>query len=370
MGKTYEHLLKKYVCKEAFRHLEIYDGRSHLCCPSWIETPVKHEIDNDGNENYNVWNNKLAVDIRKSILDGEYKYCNSSTCPHLSTLLNTGKPTGWMVEKSKLPYTDHDGYIIPDSGYMNSTPATINFTFDLSCNLRCPSCRAHTIMAKPDQIVEIDKKLEFINEKYSKDVRKIAITGSGDPFASKSFRRFLKNFNPKLYPNLKDINLTTNGILFNRKQWDMIKPAQPFVKTVEISIDAASKDVYENKVRLGGNWNTLLENLNFISTLDSIEFLRFSFVVQNDNFTQMYDFANLIYTICKHRIEKQNIFQQTSVYFSKIADWGHLGPSKFEEKAVWKESHTNYNSFVKEIQNLYKFKDKIYIQSNFTDLLV
>ena len=42
----------------------------------------------------------------------------------------------------------------------------------------------------------------------------------------------------------------------------------PYVHTCEISIDAGVKDTYENVTRLGGNWETLLKNLEFINPSD------------------------------------------------------------------------------------------------------
>ena len=46
-----------------------------------------------------------------------------------------------------------------------------------------------------------------------------------------------------------------------------MKNIHKYVKSCEISIDSASKDIYENKVRLGGKWDDLIENLKYIATL-------------------------------------------------------------------------------------------------------
>ena len=50
--------------------------------------------------------------------------------------------------------------------------------------------------------------------------------------------------------------------------WNSMKSIHPFVKVAEVSIDAATKDTYENKTRLNGNWDKLLDNLKFIAKLD------------------------------------------------------------------------------------------------------
>ena len=369
-------ILKKYVCTQPFKHVEFFHEEITLCCPTWLETKIKFPKTDDGFD-YDVWNSKDVQKIRQSVLDGSYSYCDKNLCPHLNTLINTQKPTGFFVEKDKLPYIDTDGYKIENKIINEQTPASINFTYDRSCNLRCPSCRLETIMAKPDEVLKIDKVTNFIKTKYSKDARKLAITGSGDPFASKSFRKFLIEFDSKLWPNLDEIYITTNGILFNKQNWNLIKNAQPYIKMVEISIDAATKDTYENKVRLNGDWDVLMNNLDFISEITTINILRCSFVVQNNNYKEMMSFAKLIYEKMKKRIRRQTHPSSTWVYFGKIAQWPHITDEKFKELCVWEKDHPNYEDFVNEVNLLYSYENSydnkgmggINIMSNFTDLI-
>ena len=40
-----------------------------------------------------------------------------------------------------------------------------------------------------------------------------------------------------------------------------------FVKSCEISIDGGTKDTYENKTRINGKWDELIDNLKFIAQL-------------------------------------------------------------------------------------------------------
>lgn len=361
--------LKKFVCKIPFRHLEIFEGRSHLCCASWMPHPIMHTFDENGNENINIWNDPFTKKIRESVLDGSYKFCSKELCPHLNTLINTNEIPDVFVEKSKLPFKDWDGYTISNTAEVSQTPASINFTFDWSCNLSCPSCRIKFIMANGRQVEKINLTLDYINKYYAKDVRKIFITGSGDPFASKSFRKFLKEFNPALYPNIIDIHLSTNGNLFNKKQWDLIKNAQTFIKTVEISIDAATKHTYENIVRIGGNWDILMENLNFIGDIETIQDLRLSFVVQQSNYKEMFDFVKLVFEKFENRIKSRKLLKETTVYFGKIAHWEAISLENYEKQAVWMSTHPEFKNLISELEKVYSYKNKINIQSNLTDLL-
>jgi hypothetical protein len=119
---------------------------------------------------------------------------------------------------------------------------------------------------------------------------------------------------------------------------------------------------------LGGEWDVLMENLDFISTIPTIRNLRCSFVTQIDNYKEMREFAELIYNKFKNRIETFENKQATLVYFGKIYKWNHMSDEVFKNKAVWETDHEHYNNFVNEVNRLYEF-NKIFIQSNFTDLL-
>jgi sulfatase maturation enzyme AslB (radical SAM superfamily) len=382
--KTEEELLKNHVCLQPFRHIEMFHDHASLCCGTWLHKHVWYPTEDGVNFDYNVWNSEAAQEIRKSVSDGSYRYCSRDLCPHLNTLISTGKSTGmfarvdtpsvnefkWEGEQQyNFPFTDLEGITIEGEYEVKATPGSINFTFDRSCNLKCPSCRLDTIMAKPDEVARIDKLINFINEKYAHDCRKITITGSGDPFASKSFRRFLFNFNPNQWTKLKKVYLVTNGILFTKKIWDKMKNVQPYITEVEISIDAGTKDTYENKTRLGGNWDVLIENLKFVSKIDTIKNLRISFVVQTDNYKEMARGAYIASTLFKDRIKNSGLYENTTLYFGRIAQWGHMSYHDIKQKDVANPSHPEHEEFKKSLLEAYQYSDKIYIQSNLTGFL-
>ena len=383
MKKTEEELLKNHICLQPFRHIELLKTNASLCCPTWLTKPLTYKRNENGEFDYDVWNSADAQEIRKSILDGSYKYCDKKLCPHLNTLLSTGVNNGMFVRVDKptkeeviwgdgqtfFPFSDEDGIEIYNESNLKTGPGSINFTFDRSCNLRCPSCRLETIMEKPDEVKEIDKIIDFINSGYSRDCRRIVITGSGDPFASKSFRRFMFNFDPNQWPKLKTVYLVTNGKLFNKKNWDMMKNIQPYITEVEVSIDAGTKDTYENKTRIGGHWETLVENLKFISTIDTIESLRISFIVQKDNYMEMSLCADLIYNVFKERIQDRTSNKKTALFFGRIAKWTHMTDKDMEEKDVANSSHPNHSDFIRHLKKAYGYKNKMYIQSNLESFL-
>lgn len=320
-------ILKEYVCITPFVYLEAHKHGVFSCCPSWLPNKISSLEDIE-----NVWHGDELKKVQESILDGSYKYCSKTECPYLSELLANKKiPQGFRHVSN---------FNIDD--YKNG-PTNINFAFDRSCNLSCPSCRNVAIMADGTELEFIDDTINKIIKVYGKNIKMLYLSGSADPFASKSIRKLLLNFDRKKFPNVNHIHLHTNGLLLNEKMWDSLSHIHDLIKTIEISIDAANEETY-NIVRRGGDWKTILENLNFISTIP-LRDKRVSFVVQNTNYLEMEDFYNLMMTIFNNKVD---------VYFNKITNWGTYNDDEFKLKQIWNESHSEFNLFLHQLNKINK----------------
>lgn len=319
-----------------------------MCCPSWLETPI-------GNLTYQsvmeIWNGKRAQEIRRSILDGSFKYCNRSRCPFLQTISGPVE----KVEEVK----DEDFKAIINKGLivLPYGPKEINCSYDKSCNLSCPSCRSEVIIEKKNrkQILEVQNK---ISKEALKDARLLYITGSGDPFGSPFFRKWLQTMKRQDMPCLKKLHIHTNAQLWTPKMWKTIPDEiQQMVKTAEISIDAASSETYAIN-RKGGSFKKLLENLEFISTLLKsipMDWVGISMVVQENNFREMPDFV---------RLGKRFGF---GVYFSKLVDWGTYPEEEFYRRAVHFPTHPAYLELVDLLKDEI-FNDPIVCLGNLMEL--
>ena len=323
--------LKNYICGVPFNNLEIHDNVCFVCCPSWL--PNKVELNEIPLKD--VYNSEPVQEIRESILDGSFKYCNKELCPFLSKLVNYGIPSGPI----KLKEANKGLKKI----VKNNTPDSLLMNFDRTCNYKCPSCRVDLIVENSEGIKRVEKRIEDIDKYYSKHVKTLYITGSGDPFVSVGFRNYLRNFNPKKYPKLKSIHLHTNASMWNKEMWDSMPNVHKYVQTCEISIDAGTKDTYENKTRLGGNWENLMNNLKFISTLPIN--VKTSFVVQDSNYMEMELFYNLMYSIFGNNV---------NVFFGKITNWGTFSDGEFKLKQVWDTEHPEHELFKKEFNKIWK----------------
>lgn len=162
--------------------------------------------------------------------------------------------------------------------------------------------------------------------------RRVSVTGSGDPFASKHYRSVIRRIT-----GLKGgpvVDLQTNGLLLAR-YWDELG-LEGRAGHVLVSIDAAKKETYEI-VRRGGNWEDLLENLSFLSALrkrGSVESVRLDFVTQALNFREMPAAANLM-----------RDFGFDSIKFQMLRSWNTWSVQEFAQHHVGHPGHPLHDEF-------------------------
>ena len=346
--------LEKYICAVPFTSLEIHTNHYFLCCPSWLTKKFSRE-EYPINE---IWNSDGVIEVRKSLMDGSFKYCDNKLCPFLSRLIKFGKENGPIKHKDKL-HGKMKNHLLDGTGIMPSdSPSVVNFNFDRSCNYKCPSCRIDTIVANTSERKTHQKTIEEIDKYYSHDVEYLYITGSGDPFASATFREYLRSFDSTKYKNLKGIHLHTNASLWNEEMWDSMPNIHKYVKSCEISIDAGTKYTYENITRINGDWDNLLNNLSFISTIPSLQTIKTSFVVQDSNYMEMETFHKIMYGIFGDKV---------NVFFGKITNWGTFSEGEYQLKKVWDETHPEHNKFLIEFNKVWKYPRVFHNMYEFID---
>jgi hypothetical protein len=323
----------KLICTAPFSYTEVYDDKQFLCCPSWLPVDV-----NDGNGIVSSFNSEKSKEIRESILDGSYKYCNEIECPHLARLKSNKMPPNFVLKtEENIEYYGNLKY-----------PSIVNFCFDRSCNFQCPSCRNELINYVREERKSVDLKLNEVENEISPYVKRLYLSGTADPFFSSSFRKFLLNLDTEKFKNLQTIHFHTNASLWTKKLWDKLSNIHKYVKSCEISIDAATKDTYENKTRIGGNWETLHENLKFITLIPTLKYYTFSFVVQDNNYKEMYDFYIMIENYMKLRVDKIKWEVKTTV----ITNWGTYTDEEFQKKDVSSSKHEEHQNFLIELNKI------------------
>lgn len=317
-------------CSKPFTWLEVSrgslagEGDTFMCCPSWLPTPIGNARTQTIEE---MWNGETAQAIRESMHDGSLRYCDRSRCPYLQSPGGPDNPVQRKVDVTDPQLRDA---IDRRLTVLPHGPLDINCSYDRSCNLSCPSCRTAVIVEKREKarVLRIQQRL---TEEALPGARMLYITGSGDPFGSPFFRKWLQTMERAQMPNVRIIHLHTNALLFTPRIWATI-PAdvRELVKSVDISIDAARPETYAIN-RRGGDFDTLLRNLEFIGTLrrdGPIAWLGINMCVQTNNFREMPEFVRL-----------GARFRVDTVYFQQIVNWGTFTDQEFAKRAVHLPGH-------------------------------
>lgn len=334
-----------------FNHLFRPAGDVYMCCSSWLKTPpignIKHQSVDE------IWNGEKAQKIRRSILDGSFKYCDHTVCPYLQTISCEVQRREKVVDEELMNIIKNKLTILPYG------PREIDCSYDRSCNLSCPSCRSKIIIesANEHEILDVQSKLE--NE-VLKDAKILIISGSGDPFGSPLYSRWLQTTSNGKLPHLKQILLHTNAQLWTPKMWSTIpKEKQKLIKSAIISIDAARSETYSIN-RRGGSFERLLENLEFIRVLRKhgpLEHVKISMVVQKNNFMEMSDFIQL-----------GKLYNFDTVYFSTLQNFGTFSEEEYRDRAVHLPVHPRNMEFIDMLKNEI-FYDSIVHPGNLRGLL-
>ncbi|MDT8408389.1 MAG: radical SAM protein [Wenzhouxiangellaceae bacterium] len=329
--------LEGRFCANPFGQLDVYSsGNLHMCCNAWLTRPI-------GNLNRQsveqAWNSTAARQIRESIFDGSFRYCDHKVCPFIQ---NDSLPT--LAEAALDPrFTEA---IEQRQTRLDYLPTFVNFCNDESCNLFCPSCRTERINYNEGPAFEKrsrlhDKLVQALFEQPTDRRFRISVTGSGDPFASRVFREFLYNLDGRHLPNL-EISLQTNGVLLTPRTWQRMHRIRERITDIIVSFDASRPQTYA-VTRRGGHWPTLLENTRELGRLRStgeLRFLKLDFVVQQANYREMPEFVEL---------GKQ--LGADEVGFSLLMNWGTWTPAEFNVRCIWRPDHPEFGSFLEVLRD-------------------
>ncbi|MGH6864544.1 MAG: SPASM domain-containing protein, partial [Methylocella sp.] len=73
--------LRSHFCPHPFTTLETtHTGMAFVCCPVWLPTP----IGNLESDPVQLWNGPIAGQIRASITDGSFRYCDHLNCSRIT----------------------------------------------------------------------------------------------------------------------------------------------------------------------------------------------------------------------------------------------------------------------------------------------
>jgi MoaA/NifB/PqqE/SkfB family radical SAM enzyme len=323
--RVLDYDLTDKFCAQPFAYLATgWKGAAYPCaCPAWVPYEIGNVLQAESADA--VWNSEAAVEIRRSILDGDFSYCSRTLC----SIINAQK----LPTRAEVVDPVMRGYIDNHTTTLTEAPRLLQLNYDSTCNLACPSCRSTIIGASAEDQDAFSRASARVILPLLKRVKGGAyISGGGEAFSSKHYRSVLAAMNPEEYPTVK-IFLITNALLITPAKWREFPRLEEMVSTVSVSIDAAYGKTYE-KLRPPGRWSTLMSNLEFLADLrraGKIPSLWINFVVQKENYREMREFVALG--------ERLGV---DKIWFQKMANYGTFDQATFAKLDVCSPAHPEH----------------------------
>ena len=292
-------------------------GECFICaCEAWLPFSVGNIL--DFKKLQDIWLTPAAIALQQDIEQKKFTHCAVDRC---GILHNNQRAVAYAGRRD-----------VKDCYY-------ISINIDDSCNLQCPSCRPNLKMETSG--IDFDHKSKMVDhlvrllEEFEPPAH-VIMTGNGDPLASAIMRPLLHNYTP---PKNQTLRLFTNGLLLEKQLTD-----NPIVNNITqyfISIDAGSKEVYE-RVRLGGRYDQLLKNFDFLRGLvDSTgASVLLKFVLQRDNWADMEEFVLL----CKR--------YNFNGVINRLEDWGTWDIFA-EHDVIGNKQHADHVPALAELKRVY-----------------
>ena len=320
----------QHLCRLPFTYAEVRrNGDVNLCCPNWSPAIVGNIFETSIEQ---IWTGDRAWAVRNSILDGSYRYCNWDTCS--------------LIRNNRLhPKTPDLSKELMRSARA-STPCFLHFVVDYSCNLACPSCRIRKIPQLSDDEKDqgyraITQTLDIMFAQTHKEHKILSMDGSGEIFSSELYRQLFETHpvftQTDQWPNLR-FRLTTNGTMMTAKIQRRYHHIMQHLENLEVSVDAGNPESYA-RVRVGGHWNLLWDNLrNFHdNTLLAQPYSSWNWniIIQKNNYESLPELIDIAETFTK----------QPTLLINEVLNWGTWSESDYLDHAVHLLQHPEHSKY-------------------------
>ena len=268
-------------------------GDCWFCCPDWTTGFSKTRLGNIMQSSISdMWNGETARAIRRAMYRNRVEeWCRLRGCP----ILNGGTKIRLEHIESQvrgdLFHASTVNSMRNDIEELEGFPSNIMVSNDWRCNLRCVMCSTTLYYSEDAPEMFVAQVTDKIFDELTRNiawVKRIFLSGYGDPFAIKRHLEFMQ-YTTREYRQV-EIELLTNGLLLTPSMWETIRHNRFF--TIRVSVDATTKDTYE-KIRRQGHWESLVRNLRFLGELrrsNAILSFEINMTVMRDNYHEVYDF--------------------------------------------------------------------------------
>lgn len=309
-------------CHRPYDHLYVgKDGKTRCC--SWVKHSLGNLIDSDIKE---IWNGEKAREIRSSIEDRSFRFCDANSCP--------------LIGNNLLPDLTHEQFQAEKMKWQRETPRDFNLAYDFICNHACPSCRDGIF--KPTELDSSNAKT--IANKLGKTIQKahrIQASGNGDLFSSKHMLELFSNFKPS-NPDCH-IHIETNASLAERR-WHHIEHLEKHRLSIIATPNSLIKSTYDVLAGNVQSYENTMRSLRFLGRLrkaERIKEYKITIVVQDTNYKELPSF-----------IEKcLDDFDPDLVQIRIIKPWFDLSLGDFNRKNILSPSHPGHQDFLEVLKN-------------------
>jgi MoaA/NifB/PqqE/SkfB family radical SAM enzyme len=149
-----------------------------------------------------------------------------------------------------------------------NTPLVLMVDPTNACNLKCNFCYMSDPNIKKIKKFNVLKISEFERiiedcEEFDEKIKVLRLYKHGDPLLNKNLHYFIKL--AKKSKKIEKIDMTTNGILFNKNNIDQIIDAG--IDKINISINGLSNNDYLKNTSTSINYENLLENIRYLYSI-------------------------------------------------------------------------------------------------------
>jgi hypothetical protein len=298
-----------FFCPNPFTYAQTNPGaKINVCSPCLLPQSIGTlHLDGIGA----IWKSDVAKQIRASILDGSFRYCDASQCRalRLGTLPKRGT-------------TATDTLMAECLAAAAEGPTTVALVFGDRGG------------GEPgDMFSARQSMMENAMAEIPGSVRRVIFGGTAEPLENDYFLTFLREFDPGSRPSLR-ITLRTNGLALTPALWESLCHAS--IDTVEVRCDAATPATFA--LNGSGDFTLLSDNLRALGhecAAGRLEQLCLAFTVQVNNFREMPDF-----------IAFARNSGATCIRFQELQDPGTWAPGEFRRRAVSRPEHPQHLELV------------------------
>jgi len=242
---------KRLKCSMPFDRANILqNGDVSMCmCPAWLK--AGNVLGNNKQERIqDIWNGPHYQRVRRLFLEGRHEeVCRKEVCLILKGDIPTYEPAPEAIASI------NEGRTVLDHGMTH-----LQHDVDRGCNLSCVMCRDEKVLPNEENV---DRGLRDVQDALDLGtLEQVAWSGAGEIFAMKKIVRLMGT--DIFSRNGVRLGFTTNLTYFNEKLWRRI--GHNTVEFIAVSADGCSPEVY-NKIRIGADWDDLVRNMRFLSTL-------------------------------------------------------------------------------------------------------